>query len=142
MRGKRLVLDEVHRLPDPSELLKIATDQFPDVRLLTTGSSTLQATAKFRDSLAGRKEEVWLTPMIESDREHAGGTLRERLDRGGLPEYFVRRCSERDMQEWLDAYWARDVQELFRLNRRASFVQFVELVLARSGGIFEATAFA
>ena len=45
------------------------------------------------------------------------------------------------MQEWLDAYWARDVQELFRLEQ-TSFVRFVELVLARSGGIFEATAFA
>lgn len=142
VRGKRVVLDEVHRLPDPSELLKIAADHFPDVRLLATGSSTLQATAKFRDSLSGRKEEVWLTPMIEPDREQAGGTLRERLGRGGLPELFLRGGSERDMQEWLDAYWARDVQELFRLERRASFVRFVELVLARSGGIFEATAFA
>lgn len=142
VRGKRVVLDEVHRLPDPSELLKIAADHFPDVRLLATGSSTLQATAKFRDSLSGRKEEVWLTPMIESDREQGGGTLRERLGRGGLPEFFLRGGSERDMQEWLDAYWARDVQELFRLERRASFVRFVELVLARSGGIFEATAFA
>ncbi len=142
VRGKRVVLDEVHRLPDPSELLKIGADHFPDVRLLATGSSTLHATAKFRDSLSGRKEEVWLTPMIESDREQAGGALPDRLGRGGLPEFFLRGSSERDMQEWLDAYWARDVQELFRLERRASFVRFVELVLARSGGIFEATAFA
>lgn len=142
VRGKRIVLDEVHRLPDPSELLKIAADYFPDVRLLATGSSTLQATAKFRDSLTGRKEEVWLTPMIEFDREQAGGTLIERLGRGGLPEFFLRGSSERDMQEWLDAYWARDVQELFRLERRSSFVRFVELVLTRSGGIFEATSFA
>lgn len=142
VRGKRVVLDEVHRLSDPSELLKIAADHFPDVRVVATGSSTLQATAKFRDSLSGRKEEVWLTPMIEADRLSAGGTLRERLGRGGLPSFFLQTGSERDMQEWLDAYWAKDVQELFRLERRASFARFVELVLARSGGIFEATAFA
>ncbi|HEX9696015.1 MAG TPA: DUF4143 domain-containing protein [Actinomycetota bacterium] len=142
VRGKRVVLDEVHRLPDPSELLKIAADHFPTVRMLATGSSTLQATAKFRDSLSGRKEEVWLTPMIESDRRNAGGDLPARLGRGGLPEFFLRGGSEQEMQEWLDAYWARDVQELFRLERRASFVRFVELILARSGGIFEATAFA
>lgn len=142
VRGKRVVLDEVHRLSDPSELLKIAADHFPDVRVVATGSSTLQATAKFRDSLSGRKEEVWLTPMIEADRLSAGGSLRERLGRGGLPSFFLQTGSERDMQEWLDAYWAKDVQELFRLERRASFARFVELVLARSGGIFEATAFA
>ena len=141
VRGKRVVLDEVHRLPDPSELLKIAADHFPDVRIIATGSSTLQATSKFRDSLSGRKEEVWLTPMIEADRGSAGGSLVNRLDRGGLPPLFLD-FSERYVQEWMDAYWARDVQELFRLERRSSFVRFVELVLARSGGIFEATAFA
>ncbi|HVL89022.1 MAG TPA: ATP-binding protein [Actinomycetota bacterium] len=142
VRGKRVVLDEVHRLPDPSELLKIAADHFPTARVLATGSSTLQATAKFRDSLSGRKEEVWLTPMIELDRRSSGGDLPARLERGGLPAFFLRGGSEQEMQEWLDAYWARDVQELFRLERRSSFVRFVELILARSGGIFEATAFA
>jgi hypothetical protein len=42
----------------------------------------------------------------------------------------------------MDAYWAKDIQELFRLERRASFQRFVELLLAQSGGIFEATRFA
>ena len=37
----RVVLDEVHRLDNPSELLKLAADHFPGVRLLATGSSTL-----------------------------------------------------------------------------------------------------
>lgn len=142
VRGLRVVLDEVHRLPDPSEVLKMATDHFPDVRVVATGSSTLQATAKFRDALTGRKEEVWLTPMIEADRTSAGGALVDRLARGGLPSSFLDGLGEREVQEWLDGYWAKDVQELFRLERRASFARFVELVLARSGGIFEATAFA
>jgi predicted AAA+ superfamily ATPase len=142
MSGRRVVLDEVHRLSDPSELLKIAVDHFPDVRVLATGSSTLQATAKFRDSLTGRKEEMWLTPMVEADRASAGGTLEDRLARGGLPGFYLEGTSERDVQEWLDSYWAKDVQELFRLERRSSFARFVELVLARSGGLFEATAFA
>lgn len=142
VRGRRVVLDEVHRLPNPSELLKIAADHFPDVKVAATGSSTLQATAKFRDSLAGRKEEIWLTPMVEDDRRRAGGSVATRLARGGLPAFFLEEGRESDVQEWLDAYWARDVQELFRLERRTSFVRFVELVLARSGGIFEATAFA
>ncbi len=140
--GKQVVLDEVHRLPNPSELLKIAADHYPNVRVLATGSSTLQATSKFSDSLTDRKEEIWLTPMIEDDRKAAGGELRDRLARGGLPGYFLNGPSERDIQEWLDAYWSRDIQELFRLDRRASFARFVELVLSRSGGIFEAQAFA
>jgi hypothetical protein len=42
----------------------------------------------------------------------------------------------------MDAYWAKDIQELFRLERRSSFQRFAELLMARSGGIFEATKFA
>jgi hypothetical protein len=38
-----LVLDEVHRLENPSEILKIAADHFPEIRILATGSSTLGA---------------------------------------------------------------------------------------------------
>jgi predicted AAA+ superfamily ATPase len=42
----------------------------------------------------------------------------------------------------MDAFWAKDVLELFRLERRASFQRFAELAFAQSGGIFEATRFA
>lgn len=142
--GKRVVLDEVHRLANPSELLKIAADHFSDVRILATGSSALQASTKFRDTLTGRKAEIWLTPMMTSDLEDFGDhDLMRRLSRGGLPPFFLAEdLPERDFQEWVDSYWAKDIQELFRLERRASFARFVELVLVRSGGMFEATKFA
>ena len=142
--GTRVVLDEVHRLRNPSELLKIASDHFPSVRVLATGSSTLQATAKFRDTLTGRKAEVWLTPMMSADLTDFGSRdLVRRLGRGGLPGLFLAdEAPEQDFQEWVDSYWAKDVQELFRLERRSSFTRFAELLLARSGGIFEATKFA
>lgn len=144
LRGKRVVLDEVHRLPNPSELLKIAADHFPKVHILATGSSTLGASSRFRDTLAGRKTELWLTPMIEADLADFGDTdLPHRLLHGGLPPFFLSpEPPERDFQEWMDAFWAKDIQELFRLERRASFQRFVELLMAQSGGIFEATRFA
>jgi len=144
LSGKRVVLDEVHRLPNPSELLKIAADHFPRVRVLATGSSTLGASSRFRDTLAGRKAELWLTPMVEADLGDFGKPdLPHRLLHGGLPPFFLSSAlPERDFQEWLDAYWAKDILELFRLERRMSFQRFTELLLAQSGGIFEATRFA
>ena len=144
LRGKRVVLDEIHRLPNPSELLKIAADHFRDVRIVATGSSTLGATRKFRDSLAGRKAEVWLTPAMSRDLDAFEiGDLRLRLQRGGLPPFLLADAApDREFQDWLDAYWAKDIQELFRLERRQSFLRFVELLLASSGGIFEATRYA
>jgi hypothetical protein len=143
-RTRRVVLDEIHRLPNPAEVLKIAADHFPDTRVLATGSSTLGASSRFRDTLAGRKDEVWLTPMTLADLDDFGKTdIRYRLLRGGLPPFFLaEELPERDFQEWLDAYWAKDILELFRLERRQSFQRLVELLMAQSGGLFEATGFA
>lgn len=144
LKGRRVVLDEIHHAPDPSLVLKIAADHFPETRVIATGSSTLSATAKFSDSLAGRKTDIWLTPMASEDLAAFGGTLDRRLWHGGLPPFFLGEADEIvvDFAEWVSSYWARDVQELFRIQQRAAFVRFVELVLARSGGMYEATAFA
>ncbi|MDD5434313.1 MAG: ATP-binding protein [Nitrospira sp.] len=144
LRGKRIILDEVHRLDNPSEILKIAADHYPDILIVATGSSTLGASAKFRDTLSGRKAELWLTPMISADLKDFDKTdLKHRFIRGGLPPFFMsEETPERDFQEWMDAYWAKDIQELFRLERRYSFQKFAELLIIQSGGIFEATRFA
>jgi len=143
-RGKRIVLDEIHRLDHPSEILKIAADHYSDIRVLATGSSTLGASTRFRDTLAGRKAELWLTPMIMADlTDFDRPELHHRFLHGGLPPFFLARpLPESEFQEWMDAYWAKDIQELFRLERRRSFQKFAELLMAQSGGIFEATAFA
>lgn len=139
----RLVLDEIHRLPNPSEILKVAADHYPEIRILATGSSTLGASEKFSDTLAGRKRNVWLTPMTLSDMQAAGkNDMRHRLLYGGLPPFFLSgEYPEADFSEWIDAYWARDIQGLFQLARGSSFRRFTELVMAQSGGIFEATRF-
>jgi hypothetical protein len=140
----RLILDEVHQLPDPSRLLKIGADTFPGLKILATGSSTLAATHKFRDSLAGRKRNVHLVPVRHDELSAFGiRDLRHRLFRGGLPPALL--ATDYDpgfYSEWLDSYYARDVQELFRVEKRAGFLKLVESVLRLSGGQMEATALA
>lgn len=144
LAGQRVVLDEIHRLGDPSQLLKIAADHFPATKIIATGSSTLQASAKFKDTLTGRKAEIWLTPMMSVDLGDFGSPdMVHRLGAGGLPPFFTGETSlERDYQEWMDSYWAKDIQELFRLERRWSFQKFLELLFINSGSIFEATRYA
>lgn len=144
LKGCTIVLDEIHRLNNPSEILKIAADHYPDTKVLATGSSTLGASAKFKDTLSGRKYELWLTPMISADLADFGNEeLAHYFVHGGLPPFFLAdRVPERDFQEWMDAYWAKDIQELFRLERRHSFLKFAELLMVQSGGIFEAASFA
>ncbi len=144
MGDRRIVLDEIHRLQNPAQLLKIAADHFPGCRVLATGSSTLGASSKFRDTLSGRKRNLWLTPLAAADMaDFKKMDLHHRLLRGGLPPFFLsKNPPDKNFQEWMDAFWAKDIQELFRLQSRSSFQRFAELLLAQSGGIFEATRFA
>lgn len=144
IKDGRIVLDEIHRLQNPSELLKIAADHYPDIHIVATGSSTLGTSAKFQDTLAGRKTELWLTPIITEDLDYFNAqAIQHRLLHGGLPPFFLEtEFPEQDFHEWIDAYWAKDIQELFRLERRYSFQKFAELLMIQSGGVFEATRFA
>lgn len=139
-----VVFDEVHQLEDPSRLLKIAADEFPQLRVLATGSSTLGATEKFRDTLTGRKRSVHLVPVLpeELDGFRAPGPD-HRMLRGGLPPALL--ASEHDpgfYAEWLDSFFARDVRELFRVEKRTGFLLLVEALLRQSGAIMEATSLA
>jgi hypothetical protein len=140
----RIVLDEIHRLDAPAEILKLAADHFPGVRILATGSSTLLASDKFRDTLTGRKRTVRLTPMDHRDLAAFGSKdIRHRLHRGGLPPMFLAaQFPEVDFAEWFDSYWAKDLQEMFRLERRGAFQKLLELTFRQSGGIFEAAQLA
>ena len=144
VKKKFVVLDEVHQLPDPSRLLKIGADAFPKLKILATGSSTLAATQKFRDSLTGRKRVVELVPVLHEELPAFGVTdLRQRLLRGGLPPALLAKEHNPEFYaEWLDSYFARDVQELFRLEKRAGFLRVLELLMRQSGGMLDVTKLA
>ncbi len=142
-KGKRIILDEIHRLDNPSETLKIAADHYPEVKIIATGSSTLGASAKFKDTLTGRKRELWLTPLLLQEIGDFGNdNLRHRMLFGGLPSFFAsKQFPDNDFKEWIDAYWAKDIQEMFSVGKKYSFQKFAELLLAHSGGQFEASKF-
>lgn len=143
--GAEVVLDEVHRLPDPSRTLKIASDAFPRLRVLATGSSTLAATRKFRDSLTGRKASLYLPPVLwnECTSEFGIRDLDRRLLRGGLPEPLLDDDTDDDFYaEWLDSFYARDIQELFGIRERSGFLNLLRLMLRQSGGLTDYTALA
>jgi len=132
-----VVFDEIHQLPDPARVLKIAADVFPRLRILATGSSTLAAGRKFRDTLTGRKRTMTLPPILLTELEAFGiRSLRERLFRGGLPPALLAKDRDEEFYaEWMDSYYARDIQELFRVEKRHGFLLLLECLFRQSGGL-------
>jgi predicted AAA+ superfamily ATPase len=132
-----LILDEVHHLDDPSRLLKIAADMYPRLKILATGSSTLAATRKFRDSLTGRKLAIHLCPVLWEECVEPFGVhdLDRRLLHGGLPELLLAaRKDSTFYNEWIDSFYARDILELFAIRNRQGFLSLFRLLLRQSGG--------
>jgi predicted AAA+ superfamily ATPase len=138
--GTPVVLDEIHRIADPSLLLKIAADNFPQLRLLATGSSTLHATRKFRDSLTDRKRTLCLAPVLWRECLQSFGVRRldERLLRGGFPgQLLAAEPSPAFFEDWMDSFYARDIMELFGVRNRTGFLTLLKLICLRSGGMLD-----
>ncbi len=140
-----IIFDEIHRLADPSNLLKIAADEYQHLRILATGSSTLEATQKFKDSLTGRKNAIYLPPVLWDECKTIFGipNLDLRLLHGGLPEQLLSSSrNESFFSEWIDSFYARDIQELFNVRNRAGFLQLLHLILRSSGNLIDYTQLA
>ena len=135
-----VVFDEIHQLRDPARLLKIGADAFPQLKILATGSSTLAASRKFRDTLTGRKRVVVLPPVLWDELPNFGVTLPQRLFQGGLPPALLAPGKQAAFyREWMDSFFARDIQRLFGFRDMNRFNALFEYLLRQSGGQFEAT---
>jgi len=139
-KGTVVIFDEIHRLNDPSRVLKIAADAYPNLKVLATGSSTLAATRKFRDSLTGRKQMIYLPPVLWSECMDEFGIkeLDRRLLHGGLPEPLMSGKKDASFfSEWIDSFYARDIQELFGIRNRTGFMKLLHLLMRQSGGLLD-----
>ena len=135
-----VIFDEIHQLRDPSRVLKIAADEFPKLKVLATGSSTLAASKKFRDTLTGRKRLLHLVPALTGELAAFGATLEKRLYHGGLPPALLAPAKQPSFyREWLDSFFARDIQRLFAFRDINRFNALFEYVLRQSGGQLETT---
>jgi len=135
-----IVFDEIHQLRDPSRVLKIAADLFPQLKILATGSSTLAVSKKFRDTLTGRKRQIHLTPVLVGELPDFGATLSKRLLHGGLPPALLAQTKKPSFyREWMDSFFARDIQRLYGFRDMNRFNALFEYLLRQSGGQLEVT---
>jgi uncharacterized protein len=79
-----VAFDEIHQLPDPSRVLKVGADLFPRLKIIATGSSTLAASRKFKDTLTGRKRLVHLMPVLWDELLSFNTVLVKRLHQGAI----------------------------------------------------------
>lgn len=72
---KYVFIDEAQRIKGIGLTMKIITDRFKDVQLLTSGSSSFDLTNKINEPLTGRKWEYQLFPISWEEFENHHGYL-------------------------------------------------------------------
>ena len=87
-----VVIDEAQRVENIGMTLKLITDNFPEVQLLVTGSSSFGLQDKLNEPLTGRKYEYHLYPISTAELMASNGllgvkqTLEQRLVYGSYPD--------------------------------------------------------
>lgn len=59
---KLVILDEAQAVPDIWKILKLMVDQYPDMQIIATGSSSFDIANRVQEPLTGRKYEFLLLP--------------------------------------------------------------------------------
>jgi predicted AAA+ superfamily ATPase len=74
--GKKLViLDEAQRVKNIGLTLKIIVDNFPDIQIIATGSSSFDLSNEISEPLTGRKFEFYLYPFSTQELESVYSSL-------------------------------------------------------------------
>ena len=109
-------IDEAQRIDGIGLTLKIITDQFPDVQLLVSGSSSFDLGNKLNEPLTGRKWEYELFPVSWEEFEKKEGYIKteqqieNRLLYGMYPEVLNNKGKEREvLKNLVSSYLYRDI---------------------------------
>jgi uncharacterized protein len=113
---KYVFLDEAQRIPEIGLTLKIITDQFKDVQLFVSGSSSFDLGNALNEPLTGRKWEYELFPISWEEYENKIGFIKSeqqienRLIYGFYPEVINNQGNEREtLKNLVSSYLYRDI---------------------------------
>jgi predicted AAA+ superfamily ATPase len=77
-KAKTLVIDEAQRIQNIGICIKIIVDNFPDVKVLATGSSAFELSNRIKEPLTGRKWEYFLFPFSFTEMANQSSFLEEK----------------------------------------------------------------
>ncbi|MBK8194521.1 MAG: ATP-binding protein [Lewinellaceae bacterium] len=111
-----VLIDEAQRIQDIGVLLKLITDNFPQVKLIVSGSSAFELSNKINEPLTGRKWEYLLLPFSSQEMvEHTHflaekSKLHTRLIYGMYPDVVNNAGKEQEiLNELANSYLYKDI---------------------------------
>ena len=122
--NKIVAIDEAQRVENIGMTLKRITDNFPDVQLLVTGSSSFELQDRLNEPLTGRKYEYHLFPLSTAEILGSSGllgvrqTLEQRLIFGSYPDIVSHADNAKELLHNLaGSYLYKDLLSLESVRR-------------------------
>lgn len=141
-----LFVDEVQKIENIGNMLKIVAEKFQAVRTIVTGSSAFQLAEAVNESLTGRKREFKLYPLSFKEMAEETSVLEEsrlidhRLIYGYYPEVVTSPGYEKEvLKELIDSYLYKDVMEENSIAKPDKLVKLVQALAFQIGSTISAT---
>jgi len=154
-------LDEIQYLDNPSNFLKHLYDKYAGrIKIIATGSSSLELKAKLQDSLAGRKVSFLVNPLTfeeflnfknfpdisyfkkeeipEDIKSEFDKELDEYLIYGGMPAVVLQRdkkLKRKMLEEYVSAYVNKDIRVIGKIESIARFNALVKILSSQIGNL-------
>lgn len=137
-----IIIDEAQRIPDIGINIKIMIDEIKDVKILVTGSSSLELTSTINEPLTGRKWTFKLFPLsLKEIKDHSVGEpvdelLEELLIYGSYPEVVTEnnlKLKKDLLTEICESYLYKDVLELGKVKNPMKIRQLLQLLALQTG---------
>ena len=137
-----LFIDEAQRIDDIGINLKILHDNLPDLKIIASGSSSLELANRTKEPLTGRVESYALHPVAwgELSSQHTLFELRSRLEEfmiyGSYPEIFSITNAEKKQRHLLElcsSYLYKDVLELSNIRHSRKLADLLRLLAFQIG---------
>lgn len=133
-------IDEAQRIPDIGLTLKLMTDQFKQVQVVVSGSSSFELGKQLKEPLTGRKWEYQLFPICWEEFEgHVGflqaeQQLENRLIYGFYPDVLNNEGQERELlMNLVNSYLYRDLLSYNNIRKPEVLEKLVQALALQVG---------
>lgn len=146
--GKKIIIDEVQRIPDLLSFIQVHSDkQKINGQFILTGSQSLLLSEKVSQTLAGRTAILKLLPFSISELEETGQFSEDGYEdwifRGFYPRIYDQKMVPADFYPfYFETYLQRDVREIQNVRDLSQFSNFVRLCAGRVGQLLDYTSLA
>lgn len=137
---RSVFVDEAQKIPGIGTTLKIITDQFNNVQLLVSGSSSFDLGNLLNEPLTGRKWEYEMFPITWEEYEDKLGfvkseqQLENRLLYGFYPEVINNQGNEKEiLKDLVNSYLYRDILAFSGIRRPEVLEKLIQALALQIG---------